>query len=135
MSIDSADDLGVYLCERKVMGFDHGAVGVALARNWALPRSLQECIQFHHEPDLAQMHPIEVATVHIANSAAVLAEIGSTDLSDAPAISPAALRTLKLDSTSVIEIVLQTQESAQEILPFLVPAHRAAPALATARGM
>jgi HD-like signal output (HDOD) protein len=135
MSIDSADDLGVYLCERKIMGFDHGAVGVALARNWALPRSLQECIQFHHEPDLAQMHPVEVATVHIANSAAVLAEIGSTDLSDAPAISPAALRTLKLDSTSVIEIVLQTQESAQEILPFLVPAQRAAPALATARGM
>jgi hypothetical protein len=40
-----------------------------------------------------------------------------------------------LDSTGVIEVVLQTQESAQEILAFLVPAQRAAPALAAARGM
>ena len=78
---------------------------------------------------------MEVATVHIANSAAVLAEIGSTDLSDAPAISAAALRAAKLDSTSVMEIVLQTQESAQEILPLLIAAPRAVPATAAVRGM
>jgi HD-like signal output (HDOD) protein len=122
MSADAVDDLGLYACERKVMGFDHAEVGVALARNWGLPLSLQECIEFHHEPDRAREYPLEVATVHIANSIAVLAEIGSGDLSDAPPISAAALRAAKLDSAALAQIVLQTQESAAEMLPLLVAA-------------
>jgi putative nucleotidyltransferase with HDIG domain len=122
MSVDAIDDAGLYLCERRLMGFDHAAVGVALARNWGLPRSLQECIEFHHEPDRAQEYPLEVATVHIANSVAVLAEIGSSDLSDAPPISAAALRTAQVDSADLAEAVLQTQASAAEILPLLAAA-------------
>jgi HD-like signal output (HDOD) protein len=122
MSVDSADDRGLFLCEREVLGFDHGAVGLALARNWALPRSLQECIEFHHEPERAQEHPLEVATVHVANSVAVLAEIGSLELSDAPMISSVALRAVKLDFASLREIVLQTQKSAAEVLPLLLAA-------------
>src|SRR6202040_2693082 len=110
MSVDSADDLGLFLCEREVMGFDHGAVGLALAQKWGLPRSLQECIEFHHEPGRAQEYPLEVATVHIANSVAVLAEIDSCDPADAPAISEAALRAAGLDPASVRDLVLQTQE-------------------------
>jgi putative nucleotidyltransferase with HDIG domain len=122
MSVDAIDDLGLYQCERKVMGFDHAAVGVALARNWGLPRSLQECIEFHHDPDRAKDFPLEVATVHIANSVAVLAEIGSSELSDAPPISPAALRAVKLDAAALAEVVLHTQQSAAEMLPLLVAA-------------
>jgi HD-like signal output (HDOD) protein len=122
MSIDSADDSGLYLCERELLGFDHAAVGLALAQNWAMPRSLQECIEFHHEPERAREHPLEVATVHIANTVAVLAEIGSGDLADAPNISPAALRALKLDTASLMEIVAHTQKSAAEVLPLLVAA-------------
>jgi HD-like signal output (HDOD) protein len=122
MSIDSAEDSGLYLCERELLGFDHAAVGLALAQGWAMPRSLQECIEFHHEPERAQQHPLEVATVHIANSVAVLAEIGSGDLGDAPAISPAALRAVKLDIPTLMEIVAQTQKSAAEVLPLLVAA-------------
>jgi HD-like signal output (HDOD) protein len=119
MSIDSADDRGLFLCEREVVGFDHGAVGLALARNWAMPRSLQECIEFHHEPQRAQAHALEVATVHVANSVAVLAEIGSVDLGDAPCISPAALRAVNLDADGVRAIALQTQKSGTDMLPLL----------------
>jgi HD-like signal output (HDOD) protein len=122
MSVDSADDLGLFLCEREVMGFDHGAVGLALAQKWGLPRSLQECIEFHHEPELAQGYPLEVATVHIANSAAVLAEIGSSELTDAPAISDAALRAARLDAAGVLAIVQQTQKLGAELLPLLIAA-------------
>jgi HD-like signal output (HDOD) protein len=122
MSVDSTDDRGLFLCEREVLGFDHGAVGLALARNWALPRSLQECIEFHHEPERARDHPLEVATVHVANSVAVLAEIGSLELSDAPMISSVALRAVKLDFASLREIVLHTQKSAAEVLPLLLAA-------------
>jgi len=119
MSVDAADDPGLYLCEREVMGFDHGAVGAALARKWGLPQSLQECIEFHHEPQRAAAFPIDVAIVHIANSVAVLAEIGSTDLDDAPAISQLALRTAKLDLAGVMETVHKTKESAPEMLALL----------------
>jgi HD-like signal output (HDOD) protein len=122
MSVDSANDLGLYLCEREVMGFDHGAVGLALAQKWGLPRSLQECIEFHHEPGRAQEYPLEVATVHIANSAAVLAEIESCELTDAPAISEAALRAARMDAAGVLEIVLQTQKLGAELLPLLTAA-------------
>lgn len=119
MSVDAADDLGLYLCEREVMGFDHGAVGAALARKWGLPPSLQECIEFHHEPQRAREHPVDVAIVHIANSVAVLAEIGSTDPDDAPAISPEALRAVKLDSAGLLDTVRKTMESAPEMLAVL----------------
>jgi len=122
MSVDSADDLGLFLCEREVMGFDHGAVGLALAQKWGLPRSLQECIEFHHEPERAQGHALDVATVHIANSAAVLAEIGSCELTDAPAISGAALSDAGMDAAGVLEIVLQTQKLGAELLPLLIAA-------------
>jgi len=122
MSVDSVDDTGLYLCERVVMGFDHGAVGAALARNWGLPRSLQECIEFHHQPDRAIEYPAEVATVHIANSIAVLAEIGSSDPGDAPAMSAAALRAAKFDAAGIAELVEQTRQSAAEVLPLLIAA-------------
>ena len=122
MSVDSADDRGLFLCEREVMGFDHGAVGLALAQTWGMPRSLQECIEFHHEPERAQEYPLEVATVHIANTAAVLAEIGSRDLTDAPPISVTALRAAGLDAAGVLEIVLQTQKLGAELLPLLLAA-------------
>jgi putative nucleotidyltransferase with HDIG domain len=116
MSVDDPDDMGLYLCERELMGFDHAAVGVALARNWQLPLVLQECIEFHHEPERAPSHPLEAATIHVANSVAVLAEIGSDDLTDAPRISDAAMRATKLDAASLTEIIAKTSEAAEDVL-------------------
>ena len=122
MSVDAADDLALYACERAVLGFDHGAIGVALAQNWGLPLSLQECIQFHHEPSQARAHPVDVATIHIANSVAVLAEIGSKDPQDAPPIDPAALQAAKCDPKLLPEIAAETQAAGAEILPMLLAA-------------
>ncbi len=133
MSIDTSEDISLHQCEHIVMGFDHGAVGVSLAKKWGLPILLQECIHFHHEPDRAPTHPVEVATVHVANSVAVLAEINSTDLRDAPPMSPNALRHAQLDANTLTEIILQTRDSAQEMLSLV--AQTADPAPATARGM
>ena len=122
MSVDSIDDLEVFRCEREVMGFDHAAVGGTLARKWGLPRALQECIEFHHEPDRAQEYPVEVATVHIANTLAVLAEIDSMDLNDAPRIESAAVLATRLTEHNLIEIVLETRQLGADILPLLMAA-------------
>jgi putative nucleotidyltransferase with HDIG domain len=117
MSVDSASAIPLYLCERKVFGFDHTAVGAALAQHWNLPASLQESIRFHHEPALAQSHPIEAAIVHIANSVARLAASG-----DAAPIDPLALRAVGLDTDQLAEIAAQTAQSATEMLPILMMA-------------
>ncbi len=122
MSVDSADDRGLFLCEREVMGFDHAAVGLALAQHWGMPRVLRECIEFHHEPERAREHPREVATIHIANSAAVLAEIGSSEPADAPVISEYALRATGMDAASMQEVVLQTRQVAADLLPLVLAA-------------
>lgn len=122
MSIDAADGLGLYQCENGILGFDHCAVGVALARNWGLPPSLQACIEFHHEPDRATEFKIEVATVHAANSIAVLAEIGSDDPSDGPPIAATAMRACRLDATSLAELVGKTRESAEGMLSLIAAA-------------
>ena len=122
MMADAPDDLGLYLCERAVLKFDHGVVGASLARAWGLPDSLLECIEFHHEPHLARRFAADVATVHIANSLAVLAEIGSTDLDDAPALLPAALRVVRVDAADLPEIAMQTRDAAGEIMSLLLAA-------------
>jgi HD-like signal output (HDOD) protein len=122
LSVDSVEDRDLCWSERQIMGFDHGAVGAALARNWELPPSLQACIKYHHEPKRAESHLIEVAIVHIANSVAMLAEIGSTDLRDADEISPLALLELGLDATRLLQIIRQTQDSAADMQGLLVAA-------------
>ncbi|HTV95019.1 MAG TPA: HDOD domain-containing protein [Steroidobacteraceae bacterium] len=122
MVVDAADDLDMHQSERSLLGFDHGEVGALLARSWGLPESLVECIQFHHEPQLAHAYRSEVATVHIANSVAVLADIGSTELDDAPSLSADALRTARLEPEDIAEIVAKTREAAAEILPMLTAA-------------
>lgn len=116
MSIDSPTGQELHLCERELMGFDHGEVGGALARQWGLPRSLQECIEFHHEPEQATDHLIDVAIVHVANSVAVLAEIGSLELEDAPKMQPTALRRIGLTLQEVPALIESTDLAAPELL-------------------
>ena len=79
-AIEDPTEPEIYALERQFMGFDHCQVGGELARKWNLPKLLQECIEFHHEPDQAQEFPREVAIIHIANRLAVLAEVNSTEL-------------------------------------------------------
>jgi putative nucleotidyltransferase with HDIG domain len=68
-----AMDEPVYLAERTLIGFDHGAVGGALAKLWELPSALSGAIRFHHEPDAAP-ECLEAALVHLANAIAHIAE-------------------------------------------------------------
>ena len=62
-----------YLAERTLIGFDHAAVGGALAKLWELPPALSGAIRFHHEPDAAP-ECLEAALVHLANAIAHIAE-------------------------------------------------------------
>jgi putative nucleotidyltransferase with HDIG domain len=115
MTIDLPGEPELWVCEREVFGTDHAAVGGALARRWQLPVSLQECIEFHHEPQRASEYPVDVAVTHIANIVAQLVEIESTDLSDVPAIDPMALEVTGFTAAHVEDICAQARDAAADV--------------------
>jgi HD-like signal output (HDOD) protein len=114
MSIDEPNEPDLHLCERTLLGFDHAAVGGALARSWHLPAALAECIEFHHEPGRAESHPLEVALVHIANSVATLIEIDSSEFEDASRIDPVAWEITGLTKERVLEVVAAARGAVDE---------------------
>lgn len=111
--LDSADELPVYQAEQQVMGFDHSQVGGELARQWQLPRLLEECIECHHDIRSAQHFPREAALVHIANILALMAEVQTVNPDDVPAIDQHAWEIAGLNADEVIQETVR--EARQEI--------------------
>ena len=120
LSLDENDGLSPYLSERKVFGFDHMAVGAELARQWRLPESLQVCIGFHHEPFTCDGITDAVLVVHLANSIAVLAELDSVNLNDAPPMDDRTFDKLGLNPDVITDIVADTRDSVAELLRIFV---------------
>ena len=112
--LDSGDTLPIYQAEHQVMGFDHAQVGGELARQWALPPLLQDCIAHHHDIEHAQYCPREVAIVHIANILAQMAEIVTLNTEDVPPIDPHAWEVLDLNPDEIIETTIR--EAVGEII-------------------
>jgi HD-like signal output (HDOD) protein len=108
--LDSEDELPVFQAERQAMGFDHAAVGGELARHWHLPALLEECIAFHHDIASAQRHPREVAIVHIANSLALMAELGTQNPDDVTPIDPQAWEATGLTTECIAPAVAAARD-------------------------
>ena len=77
-------------------------------------------MEFHHEPFNSDEATDAVTVVHLANSIAVLAELDSSSLSDAPSMDPRAFDQLRLRPNIIPEIVAETQESVTELLRIFV---------------
>lgn len=99
-------NIPIYEAERDVYGIDHAIVGAELLKLWGLPESLQNVALHHHEPEKATDYVLETSIVHLANSIGKLGELGSTDVNQAPMISPVAWEVTGL-SPDIIEPVLQ----------------------------
>lgn len=113
--LDSADELPIYQAERQVMGFDHAQVGGELARQWKLPKMLEECIEYHHNIQSAPCFPHEVALVHIANVLALMAEVQTLNPDDVSPIDPAAWESVGLNAAEVLQpTVHEVQEEIAE---------------------
>ena len=120
LSLDTNDGLTPFLSEREVFGFDHAAVGAELARQWQLPDNLRKCIEFHHEPFAEEEIPDSVLVVHAANSIAVLAELDSLELADAPPMDVRVTSKFGLDADSIATIVAESQEAVSDLLRIFV---------------
>jgi len=119
MSVDAPREPDLHCCEREILGFDHASVGGALAQRWRLPPGLVECIACHHDPARAHAHPLDVAIVHLANTAAVLAEVESDEFEDAPAIDPVAFEVSGLGRAQLLAVAATASGAVEEVKQLL----------------
>lgn len=108
------DPLPMYRAEREVIGFDHAQVGEALAELWHLPSNLRECIAYHHEPGRAELFPVQVALVHMANMIASQPYIEESELDDWSHIDPRAWEIAGLSREQVLRAIEGACQQLQE---------------------
>lgn len=121
LSVEQTDGLCPHLAEQEIFGFDHGAVGGALARKWELPAQLQACIELHHTvPEKEDVPVTAVDIIRVASSVSVLAELQSSDIEEAPTIDNATLKRLNLTTEDLITIGAQTREQVDEMMSAFV---------------
>ena len=119
--MEGTEELETYEAERHVFGFDHMEVGAELIKKWKLAPVLQECIEFHHEPQNAKNFPAEVALINIANAVAVMADFNSMNEDDIPMINPISWELTGLSKNDLPEAIKQAQEEINEIESVLFP--------------
>lgn len=115
LGLQGGDGLDPPQAERAVLGYDHAQVGGALAARWNLPETLQACIRYHHEPEAAPAHALEVAIVHIANTAAHMAELDTRDAADAPPIHAQAWARTGLAPETLSSLIDRAQRQVVEV--------------------
>ncbi len=115
LSMEGGDGLEIHEAEHEIMGFDHTDVGLELARQWNLPKSLQEVIKYHHNPSAADKFQTEVAIVHLANSLACLLELDSDDENVAPATDSLAWEVTGITKPQVATALEESRQQFDEV--------------------
>ena len=120
--MEGTEELETYEAERHVFGFDHMQVGAELIKSWKLAPVLQECVEFHHEPQKAKEFPAEVALINIANAVAVMADFDSMSEDDEiPMIDPKSWELTGLSKDDLPEAIKKAQDEIKEIESVLFP--------------
>lgn len=120
--MEGSEELETFEAERHAFGFDHMQVGAALIKSWKLAPVLQECIEFHHEPQNAKNFKAEVAMINIANAVAVMADFDSMNPDDEiPMISPSSWELTGLTPQDLPDAIKKAQEEIKEIESVLFP--------------
>ncbi|NNG14423.1 MAG: HDOD domain-containing protein [Gammaproteobacteria bacterium] len=110
-----------HIVEQEIIGFDHGAVGGELLRQWNLPSTLSEAVEFHHAPRFAKQYSKEAAIIHIANYLAntMLARVGG-DIEETEALEVSALKTAGLTPDVLQTVLKQAEAQFNETLEIMV---------------
>lgn len=115
-----------YDIEKLVFGLGHAEIGAALLKKWHMPESLQAVARYHHEPDKAQDHLLEVSIVHIANAMAHVAKHHGVSGSFQEKISATAWRVTGLEKAEVVAAVEQARTEIKQSMPVFFPTAKAA---------
>jgi len=97
--------------EQEVIGADHQAFGMALAKKWRFPQTLCTTIGYHHSPTaLAEVNRELPAIINVADILASRAEIGFCQHATNAEISDDLYTLIKLDPAKVAEIEAEVPE-------------------------
>ena len=120
--MEGTEELETFEAERHVFGFDHMQVGAALIKSWKLSPILEECVEFHHEPQNAKNYPAEVALINIANAVAVMADFDSMNEEDEiPMINPVSWELTGVSKSDLPDAIKKAQKEITEIESVLFP--------------
>lgn len=118
-----AQDCYVAEAETAVFGFDHAAVGSALAARWKFPPQIQEAVAAHHaEPgaDGAPPGRTLVLAIHLANSFAHALDLGGEQDELAPPLSARAWQAAGLSDAACLRVLGDTERLFRDLCQILV---------------
>jgi HD-like signal output (HDOD) protein len=130
MALARGDSL--FDAEREVLGFTHCDTGKLLGEYWGLSADVQNVIQFHHTPELAQAPAALVALVHLCDLLCRLRGMGygyeelrEVDFHESPAWSLLEKAVPHLDRLDVVRCTLELDAEADEIRALVANAFQA----------
>ncbi len=106
----------LHVVESEFIGFNHAAVGAALARTWRMAAGQQEAIAYHHKPSFAMRYPIEASLTHVADILAHVLCIGQSPTITAPPLEAEAFERLALDASVVGGVLSDADEQVGELI-------------------
>jgi HD-like signal output (HDOD) protein len=104
----------LYASEQEILGFDHAAVGRALAQAWKLSPRLEEVVACHHTPTAAVRYPVETATIHVADIVAHALQLGDSGESFVPPMDREAWASIGLPSSVFAPAMDQIERQFQD---------------------
>ena len=118
----------LFMAEREVLGFDYAHVGGLLARQWELPWTLREAIEFHVEPTGCDKCPLETSIVHIAKVVTTTFRDGCAANPEASPVDPYAWQVTGLLPEQGLAIGVEAQQHANQVVDLILPQGRRASA-------
>ncbi len=108
IAVSNEQGCRIQQAERQVLGFDHAAVGAALASRWCFPPAIVLAVARHHEPESATGE-ILVDIAHAANALAYgrdwRGDAGAMTEAVTASIEPAVWRRLGLDEAALSDLL------------------------------
>lgn len=94
--------------EQAVFGYDHAAVGAALAGRWNFPADIVDALAWHHAPEQGVPGGL-AAIIHYADAISQALDLEETENSQVPRLHQEAVDGLGLDWQKLTEVLADTQ--------------------------
>ena len=116
------DNRTLHAVERELLGFDYAELGGALLKQWGLPASRWEPVQFHMLPDQSTDYLLESSIVHLAG---VLSEIAQDDALECdafmPLVHPFAGQAVGLTTEQYAEVRVEVDSQLDDVMFMIFP--------------
>ena len=107
-----------------VFGFDHAAIGSALAERWQFPAAIQQAVAAHHQPPCADHSAGDAAglasAVYLANVLAHALDLSGQEDDQAPPLAPQAWAQLRLSDSDCFALFREAEQVFDDMRQILV---------------